>query len=358
MHNLSNEIYFTTYLLKWNKLSNNRTMPWKGVKDPYKIWLSEIILQQTKVEQGLAYYLKFIKKYPTVIQLANANDDEVFKLWEGLGYYNRCKNLLFTARVIKNEYKGVFPKTYNEVLNLKGIGTYTAAAIVSFAYNLPYAVVDGNVVRVLARYFGLNTTINTIQGKKQFTFLANKILPTKQPAIYNQAIMDFGATICKPKLPLCNVCVLNATCKALEKNMVNELPQKKKTIIKKIRWFAYFIFKTKNRVWINKRLATDIWQNLYDFYLVETETKINWNKETINAYLNQIHIYNYSVDNISEEIKQQLSHQTIKATFIQINITHAKPKALSSKNWVRRTEIHKLAFPNIIHKYLNSNKLS
>lgn len=355
MH-LSNENYFTTYLLKWNKQSNKRTMPWKGIKDPYKIWLSEIILQQTKVEQGLAYYIKFIKKYPTIIKLANAKDDEVFKLWEGLGYYNRCKNLLFTARIITNEYKGQFPKTFEEVIKLKGIGNYTASAIVSFAYNLPYAVVDGNVNRVLARYFGIHTAINTIQGKQQFTLLANKLLHLKQPAIYNQAIMDFGATICKPKLPLCKVCILKINCLANNKNLVNELPVKSKKIIKKNRWLTYFIFKTEDEVWVNKRLDTDIWQNLYDFYLAETETKMNWNKKTIDDYLKQRKILNYSIKNISKEFKQQLTHQTIIATFIQINLASVKQKQLTSTNWFCISEINKLAFPNIINKYLSYSK--
>ena len=189
-------------------------MPWKHEKDPYKIWLSEIILQQTRVEQGREYYNRFVHAYPTVEQLAVAKDDDVYKLWEGLGYYSRCKNLLHTAREIVNKYAGVFPKTYEEIIQLKGIGPYTAAAIASFAFQLPYAVLDGNVMRILSRYFGISTAIDSTEGKKELATLANSLLDTDAPGIYNQAIMDFGATICKPKQPVCTNCLLAENCTA------------------------------------------------------------------------------------------------------------------------------------------------
>ena len=217
---------FTKTLMNWNKAYNVRKMPWKGQKDPYKIWLSEIILQQTRVEQGLAYYNRFIDRYPSVINLANAKDEEVFKLWEGLGYYTRCKNLLSTARYIAFELGGIFPNNYEELLQLKGVGPYTAAAIASFSYNLPYAVVDGNVFRVIARYFGIDKPIDTTAGKYFFTELANQLLPPKEAGLYNQAIMDFGATICKPALPSCTTCKLHKTCAAIELGRVNILPIK------------------------------------------------------------------------------------------------------------------------------------
>jgi A/G-specific adenine glycosylase len=190
---------FTDLLMDWDQELNDRPMPWKGEKDPYKIWLSEIILQQTRVEQGWAYYEKFVTNFPTIVDLAKAKEEKVFKLWEGLGYYNRCRNLLFTARIIKDQYQGVFPKNYNDILNLKGIGSYTAAAIASFAYNLPYAVVDGNVYRVLARYAGIELPIDSNEGKKTIASLAQELIAIDQAAAYNQAIMDFGASICKPK---------------------------------------------------------------------------------------------------------------------------------------------------------------
>jgi A/G-specific adenine glycosylase len=193
---------FTKKLMKWNQSSNNRAMPWKGEKDPYKIWLSEIILQQTRVEQGLGYYERFVKKFPTIKHLAKAPEQEVFKLWEGLGYYTRCKNLIATATFISKEKKGKFPDDYESILSLKGVGPYTAAAIASFAYNLPHAVIDGNVFRVLSRYFGISTPVDTAAGKKMYALLAKELLDKDEPGLYNQAIMDFGAVVCKPLQPL------------------------------------------------------------------------------------------------------------------------------------------------------------
>jgi len=204
---VDNKKRFAELLIKWNKKENKRVMPWKGEKDPYKIWLSEIILQQTRVEQGLEYYNRFVKVFPEINKLAKAPDKKIFKLWEGLGYYTRCRNLITTARFIVKEKKGVFPQTYEEIISLKGVGPYTAAAISSFAFNLPHAVVDGNVYRVLSRVFGIKKPVDSTEGKKYFNGLANELLSKEQPGIYNQAIMDFGAIICKPSSPLCTACV-------------------------------------------------------------------------------------------------------------------------------------------------------
>ena len=215
---------FVKKLLQWNDLDNNRQMPWKGEKDPYKIWLSEIILQQTRVHQGLDYYNRFVANFPTIKLLAKAPETNVFKLWEGLGYYTRCKNLIATAKYITDELDGKFPDNYADILLLKGIGPYTAAAIGSFAFNLPYAVVDGNVFRVLSRYFGIAKAIDSNDGKQFFTLLANKLLDKKQPGKYNQALMDFGAVICKPQLPDCNNCMFKTNCTALAESNVNQLP--------------------------------------------------------------------------------------------------------------------------------------
>src|SRR5437868_3718798 len=189
--------YFTNSLLNWNRKYNKRQMPWKGEKDPYKIWLSEIILQQTRVEQGWNYYHQFVENFPTVIHLAKAPETKVFKLWEGLGYYSRCKNLIATAKIIASKHKGKFPEAYEDIISLKGVGSYTAAAIASFAFDLPFAVVDGNVFRVLSRFFGIATAIDSTAGKKMFTQLAAELLDKKHPGIYNQALMDFGAVVCK-----------------------------------------------------------------------------------------------------------------------------------------------------------------
>lgn len=223
----SKGLLFAQALLQWHRHHNVRAMPWKGEKDPYRIWLSEIMLQQTRVEQGLPYYEKFIAAFPTIRHLAAAPDQQVFKLWEGLGYYSRCRNLLATARYIAHERDGAFPATYNEILALKGVGGYTAAAIASFAYNLPHAVLDGNVYRVLARIHGMDTPTDSAEGKKLFSELAQQQLPKEEPAAYNQAIMDFGATVCKP-MPECRACFFASHCRAFEEGKQLQLPVKKK----------------------------------------------------------------------------------------------------------------------------------
>ncbi len=210
----------------WHKEENTRSLPWKNETDPYKIWLSEIILQQTRAEQGLNYYLNFIKNYPTICDLANAIDDDVFRHWQGLGYYNRCKNMLATARFICEQKNGVFPNDYEEILALKGVGAYTAAAIASFAFGLPHAVVDGNVYRVLARYFGIENAIDSTLGKAKFAQIADELLDKKNPAAYNQAIMDLGATVCTPKNPRCEICPLSKNCVALKSDLIYFFPVK------------------------------------------------------------------------------------------------------------------------------------
>src|SRR5258705_4088207 len=222
-------INFSRILMAWNRKKNKREMPWKGEKDPYKIWLSEIILQQTRVEQGLKYYENFIMAFPTIEKLAKAKEERVYKLWEGLGYYSRCKNLMITARNIVNNYNGKFPDDYEQIIKLKGIGPYTASAIASFAFDQPFAVVDGNVFRVLARVFGIKKAIDLPDGKRHFNDLAGRLLDKKNPGIYNQAIMDFGATVCKP-IPNCTHCPFNKVCKARLNDSIEELPIKLKKL--------------------------------------------------------------------------------------------------------------------------------
>ncbi len=343
---------FTGLLMQWHATQNNRVMPWKGIKDPYKIWLSEIILQQTRVEQGLSYYEKFVHNYPTIHDLANANDDVVFKLWEGLGYYSRCKNLLLTARLIVQKHKGVFPNNYDELIELKGIGPYTAAAIASFAFNLPYAVLDGNVFRVLARFFGNDTAIDSTKGKQLFAEIANKVLDKNEPGLFNQAIMDFGATICKPALPNCGSCVLDKNCVALKSGTINKLPIKEKVLTKKNRWFYYFLIEHNDQILVNKRTGNDIWQSLYEFYLVETEVNINWNEQLIKSWLlEQFGIKKVSITLISGTVQQQLTHQKIKGQFIKIQIPQ-KPLVLENYEWISVSKLKNLAFPKFINQFL------
>ncbi|MEO7524659.1 MAG: A/G-specific adenine glycosylase [Ferruginibacter sp.] len=323
MTNSKKELDFTHTLLTWNRHQNLRTMPWKGEKDPYKIWLSEIILQQTRVEQGWAYYNKFLKTYPTIKALADAPENEVFKLWEGLGYYTRCRNLVATARFISNELEGKFPDDYESILQLKGVGPYTAAAIASFAFNLPHAVVDGNVMRVLSRFFGIKKNIDDNDGKKIFATLANKLLEKGVAGLYNQAIMDFGATICKPQSPLCSHCVFSARCEAYLQNAVNDYPVKSKKLIKKHRWFYYIIAEYKGKIFVRKRLEKDIWQNLYEFILIETSQECSPPEIMGMPSFKEVAGKESEVINVSRVFKQQLTHQTIHGFFIRIKLKKA-----------------------------------
>lgn len=331
-------------------------MPWKGEKDPYKIWLSEIILQQTRVEQGLGYYHRFIETFPQIQQLAQAPDSKVFKLWEGLGYYTRCRNLIATARYISNDLKGQFPATYEEIKGLKGVGPYTAAAISSFAFNLPHAVVDGNVFRVLARIFGISKPTDSTEGKKYFTGLANDLLDKKQPGVYNQAIMDFGAVVCKPVAPLCSTCVFNKTCFAFLQNKIHELPVKEKKITIRKRWFYYLVIEHESKIAIRQRLAKDIWQQLYEFPVIET-IKEEVTKEVVKKAekLNWLQKKNYEIISISPLFKQQLSHQLIAGQFIEIRLTK-KLKKNEGLMWVTKRELKKFAFPKFINQYLADEK--
>lgn len=343
---------FTTLLMQWHSQTNKREMPWKGEKDPYKIWLSEVILQQTRVEQGWAYYEKFIANYPTIQKLAKAKDEAVFKLWEGLGYYNRCRNLLFTARKIASENKGKFPSTYDEILELKGVGPYTAAAIASFAFNLPYAVVDGNVFRVLSRVFGIDTPTDSTKGKNEFSILAQEALDKKEAGLYNQAIMDFGATVCKPALPLCSHCPIQQICVAYKEGKVNQLPVKEKVLKKKHRWFYYFLFEHDGKVLVNQREGKDIWQSLHEFYLLESDEQIKWSNETVKEWLhNQFDITKATVQHISPMQKQQLTHQEIKGQFIKVSLK-VIPESLKHYQWLAADTMSKLAFPKFINQYL------
>lgn len=351
---LSPHQLFTHQLMGWNRQVNKRKMPWKGEKDPYKVWLSEVILQQTRVDQGLAYYNKFIHTFPNIIALANTKDEVVFKLWEGLGYYSRCRNLLFTARLIAFEWGGIFPTDYDTILKLKGVGPYTAAAIASFAFNLPYAVVDGNVYRVIARYFGIESPTDSTEGKKRFSFLAQALLDLNNPGQYNQAIMDFGATVCKPALPNCGTCVLSRTCIALINGQVNLLPIKVKTITRKKRWFYNFIFHYKGSIAIKQRQQKDIWQGLHEFYAIESTTAIQWNPVKINQWLkDQLGISQISNITISTLRVQQLTHQQITGQFIHIELKEI-PANLKAFIWVKESAIRDFAFPRLITSYMES----
>jgi len=333
-------------------------MPWKGEKDPYKIWLSEIILQQTRVEQGMHYYNKFVKTFPDVYQLAKASDSRVFKLWEGLGYYTRCRNLLATARHISKERNGKFPSTYEEIKAMKGIGPYTAAAISSFAFNLPHAVVDGNVFRVLARVFGIDKPIDTTAGKKIFAALAEELLDKKQSGLYNQAIMDFGAVICKPALPLCSSCVFKKRCVAFLENKINVLPVKGKKIKIRKRWFYYLVLEYKNQTAIRLRKEKDIWKDLFEYPLIESTEETSSSEILKQAERKKwLSKKGYELLSVSPLLQQQLSHQLIAGKFIKIKLQQ-KPLLESDWIWVTKIKSAQFAFPRFINQYMKIKQVS
>ena len=345
---------FPALLLQWNRDQNTRKMPWKGEKDPYKIWLSEIILQQTRVEQGLKYYEKFITVFPDINKLAAAKDEKIYKLWEGLGYYSRCRNLIETARFISKKLNGKFPGTFEDIFSLKGVGNYTASAIASFAYDLPHAVVDGNVFRVLSRVFGIKKPIDSTEGKKLFSQLAFELLDKKQPGIYNQALMDFGAVICKPQNPLCHNCVLKDHCFAYEKGLVNKLPVKEKKIKIITRWFNYLVIGYNDKIYIRKRIGNDIWKNLHEFVLIETNIDVSAKKILAKAEKEKIlEKDSYKVVSISPLYSQQLSHQKINGRFIKIAVK--KEFVLAEFKLVSLKQLSRHAFPRLLNAYFEKS---
>jgi len=348
---------FTKLLLDWFA-QNDRPLPWKGEKNPYLIWLSEIILQQTRVEQGLPYFNRFSEKYPRITDLANAPEDEVMKLWEGLGYYSRARNLHFTAKHIAYDLKGVFPKTYKEILKLKGVGPYTAAAIASFAYDLPHAVVDGNVYRVLSRTFGIESAIDSTEGKKRFQALATELLAKKKAAIYNQAIMDFGATQCTPKKPNCTICPMAEHCVAYNNQLIEVLPIKEKKIKKKDRFFNYLIINQDENILIRKRVEKDIWRNLYEFPLIESTALLDETALVQHDFFKELLTsQTYKITNHSRPIKQLLTHQKILASFWEITVNKAFQEIPKDFISIKKENLATFAFPKIVDLYFKDNSL-
>lgn len=309
--------YFSDKLVKWYE-QNKRDLPWRETKDPYKIWLSEIILQQTRVIQGLPYYLRFVDKFPNIQALAGASEQEVLRLWQGLGYYTRARNLHQCAREVTNTYQGIFPGTFQSLKTLRGIGDYTAAAVASFAFNEKVAVVDGNVFRVLSRVFGIDKEINSPEGKLVFTQVANELLSTKSPDLHNQAIMEFGALQCLPRNPNCNQCIFVRGCFAAKNDMQHQFPIKKKAKVARKRYFYYFVIQKGKSLLMKKREDKDIWQGLFDFFLLEkaSPTRIDRIIDQMNS-ITQVKIPANSVK-ISPLYKHTLSHQIIYSKFIMV----------------------------------------
>ena len=334
-------------LISWY-LINKRDLPWRKTKNPYKIWLSEIILQQTRVQQGLPYYWKFIAAYPTIQALAFANEDEVLNLWQGLGYYSRARNMLMTARVINEQYEGCFPTNYNDLLKLKGIGEYTAAAIASFSFKEPVAVVDGNVYRVLSRLFDIETPIDSGEGKKAFRFLADEVLDKVNPDTFNQAIMEFGALHCTPQKPDCNNCVFNDTCLSRVNGTISQRPVKKKKNASKQRFFVYKVFLEDGKTTIQKREEKDIWQGLYEFPLEEFDDA--------KKQMDYIQLHKGKTLYCSSEITHILSHQRIKTFFIYLKSEKKKEGLKQGVLSVPINELHRYPVSVLTENFLKKTK--
>ncbi len=340
---------FSEILKKWYAI-HKRDLPWRDTTNPYKIWLSEIILQQTQVVQGLPYYTAFVAHYPSVFDLANAKEEQVLKLWQGLGYYSRARNLHATAKYVVNELEGIFPNNYKGLLRLKGVGDYTASAIASICFNECAAVVDGNVYRVLSRYFCIDTPINTSKGTKEFKALAQELIDCKAPATFNQAIMEFGAMQCTPKKPDCNICPLQEGCLAFNKGLIAQLPVKNKTVKIKKRYFNFLvIIANQKTVVLEKRQGKGIWQNLYQFPLIETKQSADFKtiKESVKACaLLKGKAFTVSLYN-KDEIVHKLSHQHLYAKFWIVNTDESVSRA------VPVSSIATYAVPILISNFIN-----
>lgn len=335
-------------LIKWYQ-ANSRDLPWRHTTDPYKIWLSEIILQQTRVAQGMPYYLNFIEKYPSVSELANAPEDEVMRLWQGLGYYSRARNLHACAKTVVQEYNTHFPDNYNELLKLKGVGKYTAAAIASFAFQEAVPVVDGNVYRVLSRVFLVYDNIAQSKSFKIFYEVAESLIPQENPADFNQAMMELGATICKPQNPLCDECPIAVHCLARIHKKQSELPVKQQKLKIKNRYLYYLIWEEDEKLAMKKRGPNDIWQGLFDFELIE-KSKALAEIEILTLLTDSYP--QASVSEISEPIKHVLSHQKIEAVFIHLNSTNLNILQDNELKYYSRAEVEELPKPRLIQNYL------
>lgn len=342
----------------WYK-KNKRNLPWRETKDPYKIWLSEVILQQTRVNQGIAYYERFIERFPDLMTLAEANEQEVLKLWQGLGYYSRARNLLSAAKQVKEDYGSQFPKEAQSLLKLKGVGPYTAAAIASFSFGEAVAVVDGNVSRVLSRLFAVTEPVNTSGGFKIITELANEILDGDKPGEHNQALMEFGAMQCIPVKPDCSICPLQVKCAAFQQKKVFTYPVKLKPNRPTERFFTYLIIDQHNYTYIYKRKSRDIWKELYEFPLIETDCEIQKDNlyNLITKFLG-LKKKDFSIKLVSNTVKHFLSHRIIYAKFVHIKVVDKSYQGLANWEKVPVNDIAKHPLPRLVDRYLEETAIT
>ncbi len=353
---------FSENIINWFN-ENKRDLPWRRTDNPYHIWLSEIILQQTRVNQGLAYYYEFLRKYPQIKDLAAADEQDVLKTWQGLGYYSRARNLHATAKIIVEKYQGKFPGTYKDILSLKGIGKYTAAAIASFAFKLPYSVVDGNVYRFISRFFGIFTPIGSQTAHVEFEKLLDKLMDRNHPDLFNQAIMEFGALYCKPQNPNCESCIFKNDCFAFKYQKQKDLPIKKNKPQVRTRYFYYLALRvyTKNEIYscLQKRSDNDIWKNLNEFPLIETTEELSETSliKKIEQFLGDAGISQYKILPTQKHCKHQLTHQLLIVRFIEIE-TLNPPVCLHENSFmIPIKDIAKYPVPRLIDLYLH-NELS
>lgn len=340
---------FAKTLIEWYEVEK-RELPWRNTRDPYKVWLSEIILQQTRVQQGLPYYLKFLKLFPSVHELANATEEQVLNAWKGLGYYSRARSLHYSAKKVNEEFKGVFPTNFSELKKLKGVGDYTAAAIASFCFKEVVPVVDGNVYRVLARLFDLDTAIDSTTGKKEFFSLAQELISDDFPDIFNQALMEFGALQCVPKKPNCLQCVFKDTCEAYARNKVSVLPVKSKKIKKKKRYFTYLLIQGGGGFWVSKRGDEGIWANMYEFPLVETKREV-FRLEDLSLSAMEALPFDFELINNSVYKKHVLTHQDIFYTFWKVKLLG---KISEKYKFCSKKELENLPFPKLLENYISN----
>ncbi|MEQ8243565.1 A/G-specific adenine glycosylase [Fulvivirga sp.] len=347
--------FFNHQILDWYS-RNRRDLPWRQTRNPYHIWLSEIILQQTRVNQGLPYYLKFVSEYPTVKNLANADERDVLRVWQGLGYYSRARNLHKCAKIISENHGGNFPKTFNDLLKLPGIGNYTAAAIASIAFGEKVAVVDGNVYRVLSRVYGIDSDISSGKGQRVFQEKANELISDKHPDEFNQALMEFGALQCVPKSPDCTACPFHANCFARQNDLQARLPVKIKKVKVRKRYFNYIAFEMDGKLALKERSGNDIWRGLYDFHLIETEQTQHWEELLDADIIGVIKEGIRSVDE-SEEYKHILTHQRIFARFYTIRL-HKSIDTRILNDWglafYTLDQVLELPKPVLVSTYLNA----
>jgi len=339
---------FTENLLLWYH-DHKRDLPWRGESDPYKIWISEIILQQTRVQQGWNYYLRFISKFPNIETLANAPNQEIMRVWQGLGYYSRARNLQTAAQQILEKFNGSFPENYEDIIGLKGIGPYTAAAIASIAFGKPYFAADGNVFRVISRVFGILEDINLPKTKQEIQNRGTKMIQNVNPSDFTQALMEFGAIHCTPKAPLCTECPFEMNCYAIKHNMVDLLPQKQNKVKVKNRYLHYLIFAQNDQLLIEQRTQKDIWQNLYQFPLIETFEP--------NTELNVQDLQIFNLDSMSnleflKKDKHKLTHQQLWISFYQVKEFNYRPNP--HQHWVTKDQLSSLGFPVVIANFLQS----